>query len=411
MKIKAWKQQLVIVILCICILSYTLYHVASLFREDLTTFAAGVITETDSVSGNGYIFRDETVLYSDHRGVVNYLCDNGRKVSNGQALAEVHEGGTAIDRRRMALIDRQIALLEQSMEFSVEHADVAMLQQTVNDQYYMLSRTLAAGDTGELSEQISSMLVGLDRLSVVTEKDSAVAETLKNLKEQKETMLEKAGAAQVEHAPEGGYFYTDADGYETIFTEQALADLTPKSFYEMIASTTQKGAKGGQTAYGKLAKNSVWGFVVEIPFREAEYFEDGVTYAVQFTENNGLSLPMTLTRSIGVADQGTVLLVFSCDRLPDGFAFHRCQSVRIETDSVSGIYVPRKAVAYRGEFPGVYILRGSVVHFRYIEIVYEGSDYYLVDPRGGGEEGVIYLSENDLVIVGGKNLFDGRILE
>ena len=62
-------------------------------------------------------------------------------------------------------------------------------------------------------------------------------------------------------------------------------------------------------------------------------------------------------------------------------------------------------------FRSVYILRGSVVHFRYIEIVYEGSDYYLVSAKGGGESGVVYLAENDLVIVGGKNLFDGRILE
>ena len=137
MKIKAWKQQLVIVVLCICVLSYTLYHVASLFREDLTTFAAGVITETDSVSGSGYVFRDETVLYADHGGVVNYLCADGTKVTAGQSLAEIHEGGTAIDRRRMQLIDRQIAVLEQSMENSVEYADIATLQQSIDDRYYM----------------------------------------------------------------------------------------------------------------------------------------------------------------------------------------------------------------------------------------------------------------------------------
>ncbi len=411
MKIKAWKQQLVIVVLCICVLSYTLYHVASLFREDLTTFAAGVITETDSVSGSGYVFRDETVLYADHGGVVNYLCADGTKVTAGQSLAEIHEGGTAIDRRRMQLIDRQIAVLEQSMENSVEYADIATLQQSIDDRYYMLSRMLAAGETGELSLQIESMLVGLDRLSVNTEESSAVSETLQALKTQKETMLAKGGAAVTATASEGGYFYTTADGYETLFTEEALENLTAKDFYSLVSSSAVRGTSSGQTAYGKLAEDSTWGFVMEIPFRAAEAFEDGETYAVQFTENNGVTLPMTLTRSIGVADQGTVLLVLSCDRLPDSFDFNRCQSVRIETGRVSGIYVPRKAVVYREDFPGVYILRGSVVHFRYIEIVYEGSDYYLVSEKGGGESGVVYLSENDLVIVGGSNLFDGRILE
>ena len=50
MRIKAWKQQLVIAVLCICVLAYTLYHIGSLFREDLTTFAAGVITEMSHVT-------------------------------------------------------------------------------------------------------------------------------------------------------------------------------------------------------------------------------------------------------------------------------------------------------------------------------------------------------------------------
>ncbi len=411
MKINAWKQRLIIAVLCICVLSYTIYHVASLFREELSTFAAGVVTETDSVSGSGYVFRDETVLYSDHGGVANYLCDDGTKVTAGQALAEIHENGTALDRRHMALIDRQIDVLEQSMESSVGTADIAMLQRDIDDQYYILSRMLASGETGELPLQIENMLVGLDRLSVMTEESSAVKTTLQTLKDKKAKMLAGGGNAVTATAPEGGYFYTAADGYETLFTMEALSSLTDRSFYSLIASPAAKTKTGDGTAYGKLAEDSTWGFVMEIPFRSADFFEAGQTYLVQFTENNGVSLPMTLTKMIGVADQGTVLLVMSCDRLPQNFAFHRCQSVRIETKSVSGIYVPKKAVTHDGDFPGVYILRGSVVRFRYINIVYEGSDYYLVDAHGVGESGVVYLAENDLVIVGGQKLFDGRILE
>ncbi len=411
MKINAWKQRLVIAVLCICVLSYTLYHVGSLFGEEISTFAAGVITETDSVSGSGYVFRDETALYSHHGGIVNYLCDDGTKVTTGQALAEVCENGTAADRRRMALLDRQIAVLEQSAGGTVGATDIAMLRGSIDDQYYMLSRALASGETGELSLQIEDMLVDLNRLSVMTEETSAVTATLQSLKDQKAKMLANGGNAITEGSPDGGYFYTTADGYETRFTMDALSSLTARSFYELISSSAEKTQSADGTAYGKLAKDSTWGFAMEIPFRSADFFEVDRVYSVQFTENNGVSLPMTLTKMIGVADQGTVLLVLSCDRLPENFVFHRCQSVRIETDSISGIYVPKKAVVDRGDFEGVYILRGSVVRFRYIDVIYEGSDYYLVAPDGGGEEDIAYLAENDLVIVGGKKLFDGRILD
>ena len=411
MRIKAWKQQLVAVVLCICVLSYTLYHVSSLFREDLTTFAAGVITETDSVSGSGYVFRDETVLYSDHGGVVNYVCEDGKKVTAGQALAEVHEKGSTLDRRRMAWIDRQIAVLEQSMESSVEYADIANLQASIDDQYYILSRMLASGETGELSLQIDQMLIGLDRLSVMTDEKSVVTDTLDNLKNQKRKMLEGGGDFVTEQSSSGGYFYTDVDGYESLFTKDAFENLTAESFYRLASSSAQTPSTDGKTSFGKLAEDSTWGFVIEIPFRSSGYFEAEQTYSIQFTENNGVSLPMTLVRSIGVAEQGTVLLLFSCDRLPTSFDFDRCQSVRIETKSVSGIYVPKKAVTYEEDYPGVYILRGSVMHFRYVEIIYEGSDYYLVSTTGGDAVQGKYLAENDLVIVGGSNLFDGRILK
>lgn len=411
MKIKAWKQQLVAAVVCICVLAYTVYHVASLFDEELVTFAASVVDETDSVSGSGYIFRDETVLYSEHGGVVNYLCADGSKVMGGQALAEVYGGGTHVDRQRMAQIDRQIAVLEKSMDRSVENADIASLSHAIDDQYYILSRMIAAGETGELSLQIENMLVGLNRFQVMTEEDSAVSQTHQSLTEKKENMLAHAGNSISEQSPEGGYFYTAADGYETTFTKEALDGLTPAAYYELIASPASQAAPSGKTAYGKLAKDSTWGFVMEIPFQSAEYFEKDAMYLVQFTENNGVSLPMMLTRTIGVAQEGTVLLVFSCDRLPSDFEFNRCQSVRIETSRVSGIYVPRRAIVHKGDDIGVYILRGSVVHFRYINIVYEGRDYYLVSEKGGSALGADYLAENDLVIVGGQNLFDGRILE
>jgi hypothetical protein len=84
--------------------------------------------------------------------------------------------------------------------------------------------------------------------------------------------------------------------------------------------------------------------------------------------------------------------------------------VRIELDSVSGIYVPKKAVeSVRGN-EGVYILRESVVHFRHIYVVSEGSDYYLVS-EDNPDDGLVYLSPNDLIILNGTNLFEGRILE
>ncbi len=409
-KIKdTWKYRFVIVVIAICVLSYTFYHMISLFGEDISTFAAGVTTETDSLSGTGYIFRDETVLHSLNGGVVDYLCADGTKVASGQELAKVYSEGSQKDRKEVEKLDRQIAILEKSSDSSVTNIDIADLQQDIADDYYILVRMLAGGQTGELSVQINEFLVGMDKLSVLTEDESTVKGTLEKLKAQKEELIKVSGSAVVESARQGGYFYTSADGYEESFSMQSFNELTSESFVELISERRALSNSEG-VVYGKLADNSQWGFVMEISDKKSDRFEEALTYTVEFTENNGVGLPMTLARKLDCAERGSALLVFECDRLPERFEFNRCQSVSIELESVSGIYVPKKAVEMIDGSEGVYILRGSVVHFRYIYIVYEGSDYYLVSEEAP-DDSFVYLAPNDLIILNGTNLFEGRILE
>lgn len=409
-KIKdTWKYRFVVIVIAVCVLLYTVYHMVSLFGEDISTFAAGVTTETDSLSGTGYIFRDETVLRSSNGGVVDYLCSDGTKVALGQELATIYSDGSLKDRAAVQRLDKQIEVLEKSSDSSVTSIDIADLQKDITDDYYILVRMLASGQTGELSVQINEFLVGMDKLDVLTADGSAVTRTLEELKTQKEEMIKASGAATVESAQKGGYFYTSADGYEELFTMEAFEGLTSESFSYLVSERRTLNSQGG-TAYGKLADNSQWGLVMEISEKKSDHFEEGSVYTVEFTENNGVGLPMTLARKINCAERDSVLLVFECDRLPERFDFNRCQSVGIELDSVSGIYVPKKAVEMVDGSEGVYILRGSVVHFRHIYIVYEGSDYYLVSEESP-EDSFVYLAPNDLIILNGTNLFEGRILE
>ena len=119
---------------------------------------------------------------------------------------------------------------------------------------------------------------------------------------------------------------------------------------------------------------------------------------------------MTLQRRIEVDSKDESILIFECNRLPENFSLQRCQSATIELSSVDGIYVPLSAMAKENGVRGVYVLRGSVVHFRKVDIIYNGSDYCLVAENGEDDENYAYLGTNELIITNGKNLFDGRIL-
>ena len=106
-----------------------------------------------------------------------------------------------------------------------------------------------------------------------------------------------------------------------------------------------------------------------------------------------------------------MILLNPTHRLPEGFVFNRSQSVSIEVSSISGIYVPKSAVHRGGGTYYVYILKGSVVFYRRIDVIYEGSDYYLSATEHTDTEGAEYLGINELLVIRGSNLFDGRILD
>ncbi len=411
-------QRVALGVVCALIFSYTVYHLIGLFGSELSTFAAGATTETTSLYYNGYVFRDETVLTSGYDGVADYHVKDGTKVTKGQHLATVYEGGTVTRQNELDRIDEQIAVLEKSTGESLKGLDIGEVKASVSETYGMLVNMLASGDTGGLSHRADRLLVYMNQLNELTAGASGEdpdfvsgEQTLAVLRETRTQLLCEGGASQEHLAEKSGYFYRETDGYESRFTMDAARNLSVKSFARLTSEETAASATEQKGAYGKLCTNTEWMLVLSAKLTEKAYFEIDETYLGYFDENNRAEIPLTLVNAVEDESNGRILLVFLADRMPEHFTFSRTQSVRIEVDSVSGIYVPKNVIQRVDGYRGVYILRGNVVYFRYIEIVYEGRDYYLVKQGVESEEKYAYLQVNDLIILNGKNLFDGRVLD
>ncbi|MBQ8345175.1 MAG: hypothetical protein IJY42_02800 [Clostridia bacterium] len=403
-------SRIILGLLALAVVAYTLFHASSLFREDFTTIAAGTTTEYTTVSASGYLFRDETVLYSPNGGVADYLVEDGAKVSIGQSLAYVYEGydGSALQ-PSIRFVDQQIALLEQSQGNMT--ADEA--QAVISDQYASLVKMLASGSLGGLSDTVNGMLTAMNRMDMLSGQGGQdVEKTLEELYAVRSRLL---GSAQglLHTAEESGYFYSVTDGYESIFTREVAKTLTADRFYTFLTeSGNGRTNRSEETAYGKIAANSQWDFVMMVSAHDAAFFTEGERYEVAFSRSENLSLPMTLEAKVGAEGDADLLLRFSCDRLPANFVPNRCENVHVIVASRSGLYVPQHAVERVDGKLGVYILRGSVVRFRCIEVIYEGNGYYLVAQTPSEEDpDAVYLGANDLIILNGYQLFDGRILE
>lgn len=411
LKTNVTVQRIGALIIGVAVLAYTVYHVSSLFGEDISTIATGISNETKVVDGKGYIFRDETPLFSSNNGVADYLKEDGSKVSVGEKLAYVYENGSKSEKQAMEYFDDKIAILSKSVESGYTLADLPEVNANISDAYYSLVKMMAEGNTGSISERADELLLNMNCHSLLTDEKSPVAETLRSMIEKRDGLLASSGDYVAENASESGYFYSSVDGYESLFTVAAADELTADSYYDLISSADRVDKNALENAYGRLAQNNEWRFVVRLSATVAPYFVVGNQYNMVFVENGSKTIPMTLKSAVDDDVYGGRILIFSANRLPAGFVFDRCQSVSMEVSSQSGIYVPKAAVHRLGGEPCVYVLKGSVMRVRRIEIVYEAKDYYLVSTELVSDTSVPYLDTNELLIVGGSNLFDGRILD
>lgn len=411
MKLKSgFKEKIALGLICILIFSYTFYHLFSLFGEDIETYAAGVTTENTVLNYNGYIFRDETVLSSNFGGVVDYKVADGTKVNKGQPLAVVYNNGNANQKEYLMRLDEQISVLEKCTGDALNNVDISAQKQDNSDTYDAIIKMLSAGETGGLSYQAEKLLVGMNTLDgIATDGDSVAAQTLQGLYETKNEMFSGGGANMTYYAQGSGYFYSRSDGCEDRFTVSAADELTSESFYELVEYAQER--ESARRSFGKISDSTEWKIVIPVKLSEKKYFEVGKTYTGLFTENNQTEIPMILERTVDASEKKETLLVFYCDRLPNNFSFDRCQSVSMTVNTASGIYVPKSVVVREDGVRGVYVLRGSVVHFRYIDIVYEGIDYYLVRENMENDGDKKYLQVNDMVILNGQNMFDGMVLD
>lgn len=406
-KNSAFLSRLAMGIIFVIAVIYALYHVVSLFAGDnVSTFASGVTTHSVTVGGTGYIFRDETLLSANNTGVVDYLVSDGEKVSVNQSIANVYEDEGKDLREVVLMLDRQIALLEKS-SVGAEPLDLTSLRKEANDTYYKLVELLATDETGQLEVQIESMMIALNRISILTGGQEEIDETLKILTRARTDLFD--GEYESAYAQASGYFYYSPDGYEKYFSLSAVDTLNEESFYKLVKSFGKEELS--PKVFGKFANNSAWKLVLPLSYDDAAAFSEGDTCSLTFPENNGTKLTMTFEKKVLAKEHEQMLCVFYCNKLPRDFSFDRAQSVEVELSSASGIYVPRSALKRVDGIRGVYVLRGSVVHFRCVDVVYEGSDYCLVSENSAEVGGYYALGTNELIITEGKNLFHGRILD
>jgi hypothetical protein len=388
---------------------YTIYHVRGASASGLMTTPTKLITDMKLVSGEGYVFRDESVLTVDGFGVINDLVESGSKVSKNAEISQVWNGygQTELDLAQAELeqLNRLIAVMEKSLVTpGTTIAQAEQYRHEAGSLYLALQQKIEAGEWSSLYATSDEMLALLNRYGYLIGAEDSAEGALARLKDEKAKLLQ-GDCLTVQNLQASGVFYDRAcvDGYESIYTVDLLDSLSIETLDTL--KETDAITPHNQTVVGKMVYGYTWYLAVEIA-GDISLFEPGASYEISFPACEGSSLSMTCQKLIGSND-GRFAAIFSTEDSPAWFSYRRVQSVEITVGSSTGYYVPDSALVQSNGVDGVYIFRDSTVYFRRIEILYRGEGYCIVAEQG--ERGDDYLSLYDILITSGKNLYDGKV--
>ncbi len=400
-------------VLSVVVIIYLGYHFVNSFSNELVTESALLVTENDTAEFDAYIFRNETVVYSTISGSVGYTFPDGTKVRKDSTIASIYEGATdsgSHTRDDIIALDREIELLNQSGKiegFSV--ADTQTIDNRISEHYYKIRSMTEQDSYSNLPVRRDELLKLLNKRQIVTGTVESFDDVIESLKSERDLLTERLDTvSETITAPTAGFFSSVLDGYENLFREDATDSLTFDKFDKMTSSEPESYPG---TAIGKIATDFTWSIVLETNRNELRYYIKGESYDIIFPYNNDLMLNMQLSEIITADAHQRVLLVFSCSELPANFSFRRMQPIKIVRNSYTGYRVPISAVRLLDDKKGVYIVVGSTVDFRYIDVILEADGYYIAAPQNMEDpEYYTKLSLYDVMITEGKDLYIGKIV-
>jgi hypothetical protein len=388
--------KIAMLLLFVGMLAYMGVYVSRAVQNPLRTSPAVMSSVRFSAEADGIVVREEKVL-SDSHSYRSLSVQDGRRVAAGVTLATAYDSEIALERaNRMRELELEISLDEAVLAGKQSAEDLLSYNTAVRTAILDLAKDIARHDLAETDRHSLNLssLVFEDAAASVTQ------EGLDALKQELQVLQNSSTSDTVSlNSEESGLFSTVLDGYEDLDPDD-LAGLSPEGLRALMGGRLEVAAG----AYGKLITSFNWYFAAVMNEADAQNFGEGGSASLEFGRYYSAPLEAYVL-TVGEPDgAGKCVVVFSLDRAMADTLAMRLVSAEVVFRELKGIRVPYEAVHTDGGQAFVYTVTGLVCERKDIEIVCDTGEYYLA--QTGGE-----LRIGNDIILGGRDLYDGKILD
>lgn len=392
-------------VLGVLIILYFVYQVVQMNASPYKTEIALEKTIQNTIPTTAFIVRDESYITAENaNGTVVSVVEDGKRVASGDTVAVIFQNeSSASSYSRINEIQKEIAFYNQLKNRVGVGTNAPSSYTDLIDEacinYINASREAIDSDFYETL---------IDVRDSVTAKQIAVGQTLSV--DTKLASLESELTA-LQSQPMGydpvlssnpGYYIGSVDGYENTISYKDVLNLDTAKVNSLLSAQKQTTSPN---VMGKLVDSFDWYILCNVPYNSSGNIETGKTMTINLPDVSIGKIECTVAFK-GSREGDSVAVAFRCNTMNRDVANLRIEKIEIVTEDYSGVRINNSAIREKDGEKGVFVLRGNIVQFKKIKIIYSNDEYSIVEKSDDS----LFIRQYDTVINEGVDLYDGKVI-
>lgn len=362
-------------------------------------------TVAEVVDAKMFVIHDETLVPGPKGGVIVPLAINGEKVASGSEIAAVFNSEKAAENyaESLSVVNKLDIYRKIDNQVQLANLDLKKLSNEIDSEFLSIVESVYNNDFAKLSDNELSFTEKMSRKNVSNGHKVDCSNQIATLESKLES-LNKSTPADVIIAPNSGYYVSRPDGFENVLTIEDLDNLTSEKLASAFEAEREEISSD---SIGKIINGFNWYIATEVDASGVSSLKSGKSVKLILGDSDTETLDAVIY-STQITDNNKCIMVFKCSLMNEKLATLRKIEGKIVVSSHTGLKIPKDSVRFDDEGnEGVYIIEGNLVKFNKISEIYSNDDYVISE--SSNKSG--YLSQYDEIVISGKELSNGKVID
>ena len=396
-------------------LSFVIVVIAIYVFQNFKSPAEFIVAENgileDVIKAEGIVVKDEKVYNATIDGNVLYYYEEGRKIKEGQLIADINTDADSVE------VNRQIAEIQSAID-NIENSGQVLSQENFTVYQNELQICILNSELQNMYNIVEEMTNG-DYYSSKYDEFS-----LSQLNEMKNNLANSMSTHKVPYySDRAGIISYKTDGLEDIYKFENVMDMTPSNTvrHEYDFRDKKTTVQNGESFY-KIIRNFEYYIIVTVNNEKAKLFEENKYIKVRVLSEGGQHIVWGYIDKINYGSEESVLVLFFDDYFYKVYD-KRYVSIELITAAYEGLKIRNEALTELKGMKGVYVQDASnIIKFFPVEILGSDEEYSVVftgDYIGINERNIITVGEKryptikifDKVILEPDKVYEGQIAD